>query len=43
MTLDSKTVQTHQQIEKDRQELLAQLLAERYGAATHPDNADKSE
>lgn len=38
MTLDSKTVLTNQKIEEDRQKLLAQLLTERFGTATHLSN-----
>lgn len=43
MMLDTKTILTNQQIEQDRQKLLAQLLAERYGVSTRPDNQDKTD
>jgi hypothetical protein len=43
MILDSKTILTNQKIEQDRQKLLAQLLAERYGMTTRPDNQDKTD
>ncbi len=34
MTLDSKTIQTNQKIEQERQDLLKKLLEERYGIPT---------
>jgi ribosomal protein L29 len=34
MTLDSKTILTIQEIDKERLELLQQLLAERFGEST---------
>lgn len=43
MTLDSKTVLTNQKIEEDRQKLLVQLLTERFGMTTRPDNQDKTD
>lgn len=36
MTSDSKTILTNQEIEKQRLELLQQLLAERFGESTRP-------
>ena len=41
--LDSKAVLTNLQIERERLNLLAQLLAERYGEPTRPDIQDKTE
>ncbi len=43
MMLDSKTVLTNLQIEQERLNLLAQLLAERYGETTRPVIQDKTE
>lgn len=34
MTLDSETILTNQKIEQDRQDLLKQLLQERFGDTT---------
>jgi ribosomal protein L29 len=38
MTSDSKTILTIQEIEKQRLELLQQLLAERFGVSTRPNS-----
>lgn len=43
MMLDTKTILTNQAIEQDRQKLLAQLLAERYGMPTRPENEVKTD
>lgn len=38
MTLDSKTILTNQEIDKERLDLLQKLLVERFGESTRPNS-----